>query len=381
MTSKLQRMAEYFESRNQDRAAETWAEFGERGKAAVLYAVAGDRHRGDADHLRARTSYLRAAEQYTLVGQHDQAQGMRQNVRDCEAHIRELERTGVMQDQASPMWEQAAATRDAGYAQASATREGLAALAQALREGFMTTAQALINGFTTLAQAQREAAMASAEIVCRGLERLAASQTEGFAQLASATREGDLLQAISTYAAIKGIGRRNIEAAEALKHAITGGLQSLSPAQRGSAAQQTLKLFDVLTKMLPAEAPSAPGPVPESLARRIVHEEVGHMRRREPGSHAEASGGSVRLENSHCLLGSGPEDVVLNIVRSDGSIYQQCTLARAALTRRWHGIDAFSAKYLEQGGCPLPRSLGLIQRNLWFRTCYLADGREHRQPT
>jgi hypothetical protein len=38
--------------------------------------------------------------------------------------------------------------------------------------------------------------------------------------------------------------------------------------------------------------------------------------------------------------------VVLNIIKQDG-MYQRCTIAQAALTRRWHGIDAFSAKYLE----------------------------------
>jgi len=97
-------------------------------------------------------------------------------------------------------------------------------------------------------------------------------------------------------------------------------------------------------------------------------------------SHGEASKKPVRIETSHCLFESGPDGCVFNILQSDGTIYQQCTVAQAAMTRRWHGIPAFSARYLKQGGCPLPDSLGILQRHLWYRTCYLADGSEHEKP-
>jgi hypothetical protein len=361
-------MAEHFESHDSDRAAEAWAELKEHDKAAMFYTLAGDQHREDEDYIKARTSYLRAGLQYTRAGQHDLAHGMRQNVRDCEEHVRELERTEVMQKQA-----------DAGYAQARATREGFATLSQATREGFLATSQALINGFTTLAQAQREAAIESAKIVFQGLEQIASSQTEGFAQLASAIREGSLLQAISTYAAIKGLDRRNVEAANELKTVIANGLNSLSPAQKEAAARNTLKLFDVLTKMLPDGDPSVPGPLPKSIVVQIVDADT-DRKRKETMSQSEAPERPVRVESSRCLLGSGPDGCVLNIARSDGKIYQQCTVAQATMTRRWHEFAIFSAKYLRQGGCPLPDSLGLLQRHLWYRTCYLADGSEHEKP-
>lgn len=128
--------------------------------------------------------------------------------------------------------------------------------------------------------------------------------------------------------------------------------------------------------MFPSADPSAPGPVPENLVRQIVAGEVTRVKG-ELQPPRDASMRVIRTESSHCLLASGPQGVVLNIIKQDG-MYQRCTIAHAALTRRWHGIGAFSAKYLEQGGCPLPRSLGIVQRHLWFKTCYLADGREHK---
>ena len=66
----------------------------------------------------------------------------------------------------------------------------------------------------------------------------------------------------------------------------------------------------------------------------------------------------------------------MTLIRPDGK-YQQCTLAQKAHTRRWHNFEMFSAKYLEQAGCPLPRSRGILQRHLWYKTCELADGCEH----
>lgn len=71
-----------------------------------------------------------------------------------------------------------------------------------------------------------------------------------------------------------------------------------------------------------------------------------------------------------------PEKVhfrVAELYKKKGDVVQ------AAMTRRWHGIPAFSAKYLKQGRCPLPDSLGILQRHLWYRTCYLADGSEHEK--
>jgi hypothetical protein len=127
--------------------------------------------------------------------------------------------------------------------------------------------------------------------------------------------------------------------------------------------------------MLPSEDPSAPGPVPESIVRRIVDGEVTRIKGElEPPR--ERSERIVRVEMGHCLLGSGPPACVQNIAKEDG-VYQRCNVAYAAMTRRWHRFVDFSAKYLKQGGCPLPDSLGPFQRHLWLNTCYLADGREH----
>ncbi len=94
--------------------------------------------------------------------------------------------------------------------------------------------------------------------------------------------------------------------------------------------------------MFPAEDPSAPGPLPKNIVLQIVDADADRKRKE--------------------------------------TIYQQCTVVQAAMTRRWHGIPAFNAKYLKQGRCPLPDSLGILQRHLWYRTCYLADGSEHEKP-
>jgi len=131
--------------------------------------------------------------------------------------------------------------------------------------------------------------------------------------------------------------------------------------------------------MFPAEDPSAPGPLPKNIVLQIVEADA-DRKRKETLSQSEAPVRPVRVESSRCLLGSGPDGCVLTIVKSNGAIYQQCTVVQAAMTRRWHGIPAFSAKYLKQGRCPLPDSLGILQRHLWYRTCYLADGSEHEKP-
>ena len=138
-------------------------------------------------------------------------------------------------------------------------------------------------------------------------------------------------------------------------------------------------LFDVLTKMLPTENPSVPGPLPKNIVLQIVDADT-DRRRKETMPQSEAPVRPVRVESSRYLVGSGPEGCVLTIVKSDGKIYQQCTVAMGAMTRRWHGYDAFSATQLKQGKCPLPNSLGILQRHLWYRTCYLADGSEHEKP-
>ncbi|MBI4487534.1 MAG: hypothetical protein HY694_00490, partial [Deltaproteobacteria bacterium] len=56
----LRRMAEYFEARNPDRAAEAWAALGESVKAADLYSAAGDQHQIAKNYAKAHISYLRA---------------------------------------------------------------------------------------------------------------------------------------------------------------------------------------------------------------------------------------------------------------------------------------------------------------------------------
>ncbi|HZY30603.1 MAG TPA: hypothetical protein VFF86_03075, partial [Candidatus Methylomirabilis sp.] len=277
------------------------------------------------------------------------------------------------------------ATRSVGQAHiegarllAGQTKESLAALAGALREGFATTSRALIGGLTALGQAQREAAIESAEIVFRGLERMAASQTEGFAQLVTAIREGDIVHAISTYAGIRGIGRQQVEAAQALKSVISSQIGSLSPAQKESAAVNTLKLFDVVARLLPAEELSAAALAPPNVLRPIVEAEVNKIKGAlEPSR--ERSSRVIHLEPGNCLFGSkGPPQIVEKIMREDG-MYERCSVARAAMTRSWHGIWALHKKHLEDAGCPLPNSLGLVQRFLWRRTCDLADGQEHKR--
>ena len=87
----------------------------------------------------------------------------------------------------------------------------------------------------------QEAAVAGAEIVFRGLERIAVSQTEGYTQLATAIREGDLLHALSAYAGLRGIGRQEAGAAEALRNVIAHRISSLNPAQQESARLNAFK--------------------------------------------------------------------------------------------------------------------------------------------
>jgi hypothetical protein len=379
MSEKLRRMAEYFQDRNPERAAEAWAKLGEHRKGARFWSLAGDEHRDRGNHERARASYLRAAREYTVAEMDEQARGMREAARDCEAYVRAGEQTEAMHAQAE-------ATRSAGEAQARAsidaarisagqTKESFAALSAALREGFVATSRALVHGLTSLAAAQKEAAVANAELVFRGFEQLAASQSEGFAHVAGALREGDLLQAFSTYAGLRGVSRQDARAAEALREAIRSGVASLPPAQQESAARNTLRLFDLLTRMLPPEGEGS-GRAPERVVQRIVEGEAGHIQD-EMGPKRAGAPEVLQVETGHCVVGSGPQGVVLNLRKADG-IYQQCRVAHFALKRRWHRIDAFSARYLEQGGCPLPHSLGLVQRHLWFETCVLADGREHK---
>ena len=64
-SDQLRRMAEYFETRNPDRAAEAWAALGEYVKAADLYSAAGDQHQIEKNYTKAQISYLWAALQYS----------------------------------------------------------------------------------------------------------------------------------------------------------------------------------------------------------------------------------------------------------------------------------------------------------------------------
>lgn len=411
MNDRLQRMAEYFESRNPDRAAEAWAELKEHRKAAELYAAAGDQHWLDKNYGKASASYLKAALQFSQARATDQAQSMRQNAKDCQAHMREEEKIDVMRDQAD-------ATRTSGQTQAEAilqgarlsasqSRENFAALAEALREGFVGTARALIGGFTALAQAQREAAIAGAEIVFRGLERIAVSQTEGYAQLATAIREGDLVHALSTYAGLRGIGRQEAGAAEAFKNVIADRINSLNPAQQESARLNAFKLFDALTKMIQDERLPVPGPMPESMARRIVDGEVPRIKVAleapwEGAKPARISPVPPELEYTDCIRyhdptpdnpqrRPGPERCVVTW-NEDGRIRRQCMVAYAAQNPGDQGFarlkfQIFHAELLRQGDCPRPLSRSITRRIpgiswLFFKPeiCPLADGKEHIIP-
>jgi len=404
----LRRMAEYFETRNPDRAAEAWAALGESVKAADLYSAAGDQHQIAKNYAKAQISYLRAALQYSKAGVKDQAQAMRQNAKDCDSHIGEQEKIETMRDQAQ-------ATRTSGQTQAEAILEGArlssrqskenyAALAQALREGFVGTARALIGGFAALAQAQREAAIAGAEIVFRGLERIALSQSEGYAQLATAIQEGDLLHALSTYAGLRGIGRQETGAAEALKNVIADRLSSLNPAQQESARLNAFKLFDALAKMVQDEKSSAPGPMPESMVRRIVDGEVPRIKVALEAPWEGAKPGKIspvppELEYTDCIRyhyptrdnpqrRPGPARAVVTW-NEDGGIRRQCMVAYAAQNPRDQGFarlkfQIFHAELLRQGDCPRPLSRSISRRIpgiswLFFKPeiCPLADGKEH----
>lgn len=379
MDPRVHRMAEYFERRNPERAAPAWAALGEHARAGRCYTIAADDYREHQDYAKAEAAYLKAARQYTLAEQEEPADKRRAAARDCRIHLADSERTEALRDQADATRtagrEQAQAYAEGARAMASQTRESFAAIAESIRQGFQATSRALVGGFTALAHAQREAALASAEIVCRGLEQLARSPQAGFMELTGAIREGDLLQALSTYAGLRGVARREAGAADALHHAIQEGIGGLSPAQRESAALNTLKLFDVITRMLPEPtAPALPPagtawPIIEGEATRIAEEL--HRPRQTPIQ-------IIHSGSSRCLLGSGPPEAVLNITRTDG-VYRVCTVAQAAMTRTWHGLEWLGAEErLRQGGCPLPSSRGPIQRFLWLKTCVLADGREHK---
>ena len=390
---KLQRMAEYFQKkRNPKRAAEAWAELAgayieidEVILAAKSYMLAGDQYRKSGNlysmqglamrelmlYRKAINSYQESASQFAFGGQDSSAREMRQEVGVCEEHIRGLGQIDAIAQVAREI-------QGAGQSQSLAMKEGSAALEKAIREGFVAASEALLNGLTTLAQAQREAAIESARIIAQGLEQVATSQFEGFYELASAIREGNLIKLLSTYlkavssfANLKGAGPKNTEAAKTLRDTIESRIKTISASPQGITPSNTsniLKIFDAMTCMLPAENSLVPGPLPDSLAKQIVDYELDKSSR--------LSEQPVHLGVSNCVIGSGPPNVVLQIARS-GRIYQQCTVAQYAMTRRWHKIDALSAKYLEQGGCPLPKSLGFIQRHFWYKKCELTDGREH----
>ena len=332
---------------------------------------------------------------------------MRQNAKDCDSHIGEQEKIETMRDQAQ-------ATRTAGQTQAEAILEGArlsarqskenyAALAQALREGFVGTARALIGGFAALAQAQREAAIAGAEIVFRGLERIAVSQSEGYAQLATAIQEGDLLHTLSTYAGLRGIGRQETGAAEALKNVIADRLSSLNPAQQESARLNAFKLFDALAKMIQDEKSSAPGPMPESMVRRIVDGQVPRIKvdLEAPweGKPRKVSPVPPQLEYTDCIRHHdptpdnpqrrpGPERCVMTW-NEDGGVRRQCMVAYGAQNPGDKGFarlkfQIFHAELLRQGDCPRPLSRSITRRIpdiswLFFKPeiCPLADGKEH----
>ncbi len=405
----LRRMAEYFETRNPDRAAEAHVVLGESVEATDLYSAARDQHQIEKNYVKAQISYLRAALQYSRGGLKDQAQAMRQNAKDCHTHIREEEKIKSMRDQAQ-------ATRTAGQTQAEAILEGArlsarqskenyAALAEALREGFVGTARTLIGGFTALAQAQREAAIAGAEIVFRGLERIAVSQGEGYTQLATAIREGDLLHALSTYAGLKGMGRQEAGAAEAFKNVIADKINSLNPAQQESGRLNAFRLFDSLTKIIQDEKSPAPASLPGSMVRQIVNGEVPGFKS-EPeqprGDSSNTASALPRLEYTDCIRHHdptpdnpqrrpGPERCVTTWSEEDG-IHRQCIVAYGAQNAGDQGFarlkfQIFHAELLRQGDCPRPLSRSITRRIpgiswLFFKPeiCPLADGKEHVVP-
>lgn len=92
----------------------------------------------------------------------------------------------------------------------------------------------------------------------------------------------------------------------------------------------------------------------------------------------------VQSRTMHCVLASGPDNVVDVKLRDDGTEVHVCNLARYAHSRQvsWPAFlrEYFLAKQLKQGGCPLPDSKGPIQRHLWYETCALARGTEVTPP-
>lgn len=363
-TERLRRMADHYRAkRKYVRAAKAYAELGEHVESAMHYSLAGDELRKDRNYERALECYLSGAFEFRQARDTAGARDMNECARDCETHLRDVDRNLALHDQAR-------ATRESGQTQADAfvraakfaadqSRTNFSLLAQSLREGFMESSRALVEGLTQLAEAQRQSALAGAEIVFKGLEHIASAQTSGFAELSGAVREGDVLKAISTWVSVRGLSRADAASVEALKHAIAENAGRLSLGQRESAAIHVVRLLDVMAKAVPTEPD-----VPPQVIQHVVQQES------ERGGFAGREQQLLpRVSHGNCLLGSkGPSGCVMTIVRSDG-IYQLCEVANAAHSRSWHGIHMWSAKRLEQGACPLPKSRGLLQRFLWLETC------------
>lgn len=371
-SERLRRMADYYRAKRRfARAAEAYAELGEHLEAATHFALQGDELRKNRNYEGALECYLSGAFQFRQARELAGARDMNECARDCETHLRDVDRNAALYDQAK-------ATRESGRTQAEAwvhaatlgadqSRASFALLADTLREGFLASSRALVQGLTTLAEGQRAAAIAGAEIMFKGLEQLAVSQSRGLEELSGAVREGDVLKAISTWASLRGLSRADAGSVDALKNAIAESTGRLSAGQRESAAVHVVRLLDVMAKAVPSESAAPP-----QVIRHVVSQGT------DSGGFARAQEPLPQVSHGQCHLGSkGPPEYVMTIVRHDG-IYQLCNVANAAHSRSWHGVHMLAAKRLEQGTCPLPNSRGILQRFLWLETCRLADGSEHR---
>ena len=100
-------------------------------------------------------------------------------------------------------------------------------------------------GLQGVAEAHREAALVGSEVLFHGLEHIAEAQTHGFSEMSTAIKDGNLLQAISTWASARGLSQADSRSIEALKDVLAERIGQQSGAERRSSATHVVRLLDV----------------------------------------------------------------------------------------------------------------------------------------
>jgi len=95
---------------------------------------------------------------------------------------------------------------------------------------------------------------------------------------------------------------------------------------------------------------------------------------------------AITTTTEHCVLGEGPDHVVVSYVTADGVTSKYCALARSAQDRSVLRMKILNQNLLEQANCPLKDS-GNIYEQIFKnfpggreRVCKMYDGEIHKGP-